>query len=656
MSSRLDNLASYFNEKERARLSEMTKSSSNGLPVMTPEEIRLSCRENDGYDTPELNDKLYLHFRGYKRIENLDSYVGCKAIWLDSNGFDKIEGLSCLINLRCLYLGKNLISKIEGLENLSLLTTLDLSNNRLTKIENLACCTALQIVNFSRNALSTVEAISHLIECTSIENVDITHNNLDGDVVQEVFCHMSNLVALSINGNPTTQNTPSFRKKAITSIPKLAYLDRPIDELERLGAEAFISGGIEAEKTVKEEYRERQKQNRIDEMNIFREWQKNELERRKNCGDIGKRCYVSDFTEEERAQRDAEAKKAADDEKKMLSLGIGKIGARYWQLQGQSGSNEDILQKAVDSLLAEEEKEKQVLAAADNELPQLPPPVEQLIPSIPSPPTENTKEDESSNLSNKNESLAVEVEPLPSQPRDQGEEDKESTEAEESQETRDERVAESVRIYLHQQEKLREKREKQAKGLTSDEDISVPLSSTWDCIAPPDLRRVYWTEWMDLKLAEYVRNCLFDFALVASSFHSSLTNDEFLRAYPPGTIKHEEMKFTLSNLTHEDCRLRWAELDASRWSVVASVEGATDDINGLPVATASSVPVYRVCIQPEVLGKGHGAQPSFQAMSSMVAGSLPAYLKVPVSFPSTSEYDEGGEDDAVAGESLENLD
>ena len=86
-SNRLDNLSSYFIEKERKRLDSLIKESgsSSRLPEMSAAEIRLSCLENDGYETPELNDKLYLHFRGFRRIENLEPYTGCKAIRLESN-------------------------------------------------------------------------------------------------------------------------------------------------------------------------------------------------------------------------------------------------------------------------------------------------------------------------------------------------------------------------------------------------------------------------------------------------------------------------------------------------------------------------------------------------------------------------------------------
>ena len=41
-------------------------------PEMTPELLLQACVENDGYETPELNDNMYLHFKGFQRISNLE--------------------------------------------------------------------------------------------------------------------------------------------------------------------------------------------------------------------------------------------------------------------------------------------------------------------------------------------------------------------------------------------------------------------------------------------------------------------------------------------------------------------------------------------------------------------------------------------------------
>lgn len=91
-----------------------------------------------------------------------------------------------------------------------------------------------------------------------------------------------------------------------------------------------------------------------------------------------------------------------------------------------------------------------------------------------------------------------------------------------------------------------------------------------------------------------------------------------------------QIKDSARKLTSEECRMRWSQLDAAQWSELSPNTSALDT-------------VFKVCINSSVLGAGHGAQPSFQAMASLAAGSMPTYLKPPTSFPSVR--DEAEEED-----------
>ena len=72
------------------------------MPIITAALLKALCKEHKMYQSPRLNDKLYLHFKGFKRIENLEEYTELSALWLEGNAISKIENMNHLSQMKCL--------------------------------------------------------------------------------------------------------------------------------------------------------------------------------------------------------------------------------------------------------------------------------------------------------------------------------------------------------------------------------------------------------------------------------------------------------------------------------------------------------------------------------------------------------------------------
>ncbi|XP_045675008.1 dynein axonemal assembly factor 1 [Phyllostomus hastatus] len=229
-------------------------------PRMTKNFLRKLCKQHKLYITPALNDTLYLHFKGFDRIENLEEYTGLRCLWLECNGIQKIENLEALTELRCLFLQVNLLHKIENLEPLQKLDALNLSNNYIKTIENLSCLPVLNTLQIAHNHLETVEDIQHLKECVKLCVLDLSHNKLSDPEILSVLEIMPDLRVLNLMGNPVIRNIPNYRRTVTIRLKHLTYLDdRPVFPKDRACAEAWGRGGYAAEKEERQQWEERER-------------------------------------------------------------------------------------------------------------------------------------------------------------------------------------------------------------------------------------------------------------------------------------------------------------------------------------------------------------------------------------------------------------
>ncbi|XP_019354739.1 dynein axonemal assembly factor 1 isoform X3 [Alligator mississippiensis] len=220
---------------------------TKGCSRMTKKALRDICKQQKLYLTPSLNDTLYLHYKGFDRLENLEEYTGLKCLWLECNGLTKIENLEAQAELRCLYLQLNLIT----------------------------CLRVLHTLQIAHNRLQTVEDIQHLQECPSVCVLDLSHNKLDDPQIIDVLETMPDLRVLNLMGNEVRKKISNYRKTLTVRLKQLTYLDdRPVFPKDRACAEAWAKGGNKAEKEEREKWenRERRKiQDSIDALAAIRQ-------------------------------------------------------------------------------------------------------------------------------------------------------------------------------------------------------------------------------------------------------------------------------------------------------------------------------------------------------------------------------------------------
>uniref|UniRef100_A0A8C6SHC7 Dynein assembly factor 1, axonemal n=1 Tax=Neogobius melanostomus TaxID=47308 RepID=A0A8C6SHC7_9GOBI len=279
----MDSKANVNDQEETAKpQAGMKQEKENTGPRMTKEFLKDHCKQHKLYITPYLNDTLYLHFKGFSAIENLEEYTGLKCLWLESNGLQRIENLDAQTDLRSLLLHQNLLTKLENLEHLKKLCTLNVSNNFIKTIENISCLPELSTLQITNNKLKSVEDIDHLRQCLAISVLDMSHNLLHEPEILSVLEAMPDLRVLNLMGNEVVRKIPNYRKTLIVRLKHLTFLDdRPVFPMDRACAEAWASGGFEAERTEREQWETRERRRIQDSLDGLALIRQKALERRR---------------------------------------------------------------------------------------------------------------------------------------------------------------------------------------------------------------------------------------------------------------------------------------------------------------------------------------------------------------------------------------
>eukprot|EP00998_Keelungia_sp_KM082_P001764 NODE_1211_length_1423_cov_107.403549_g1200_i0.p1 GENE.NODE_1211_length_1423_cov_107.403549_g1200_i0~~NODE_1211_length_1423_cov_107.403549_g1200_i0.p1 ORF type:complete len:406 (+),score=103.66 NODE_1211_length_1423_cov_107.403549_g1200_i0:172-1389(+) len=188
-------------------------------------------------------------------------------MWLEQNALCKIEGLDKNTELRTLYLHENFLACIENIDHLKQLHTLNVSKNRITKLSGLEGLDELETLLATHNKFSSLASIQHIHTVPQLQCLDLSNCNIDlqeGETEEDLisfFEKMPNLSVLYLIGNPCLGKVRYYRKKMLSRLPQLKYLDdKPVFDNERRLVAAWARGGAHAENEERDLIAEEKKQ------------------------------------------------------------------------------------------------------------------------------------------------------------------------------------------------------------------------------------------------------------------------------------------------------------------------------------------------------------------------------------------------------------
>ncbi|KPI85595.1 hypothetical protein ABL78_5333 [Leptomonas seymouri] len=253
--------------------------------VMTEKFIIEQCKKHNGYSTPELNEKLYLHQLGLSRLNGLHAFTGCRVLYLSHNALSRLDGLAALTQLDSLYLSHNGLTSLESLPLLPALRVLDVADNQITSISGLDnAAPQLQTLLAGHNRLTRLGGLQG---CTALLSLDLSYNALEDEEKVDAWLRplRRTLRTLLLHGNLLCRKASHYRKRWIATFTALKFLDEyPVFDDERERAEAFTRGGTVAEEDARRAQKARAEEEAQAQLRYYGEFRRANREARRRDG------------------------------------------------------------------------------------------------------------------------------------------------------------------------------------------------------------------------------------------------------------------------------------------------------------------------------------------------------------------------------------
>jgi len=226
--------------------------SSHSLEMVTLDKglILSVAKSRDIYETPELNDSLFLHGLGIKAVSPLPEYTHVEFLSLAENCLTSVSDLSQFPNLVFLNVSNNAITEID-IRLFPKLEQLHACHNSLTSFSVIEKNPTLKLVKLSHNKLTSFPDISNLV---SLEVLDVAKN-----LIHEMDLSNSSILPFSLrqlylSPNPFVARVRNYRKTILSEFCRfcrLSYLDNSfVTEMEL----AIANSSSEKENAIRQQF------------------------------------------------------------------------------------------------------------------------------------------------------------------------------------------------------------------------------------------------------------------------------------------------------------------------------------------------------------------------------------------------------------------